>query len=110
LRVDGDEDDAGRHRAVPSGRDGCHLGVVFNDLVGGEQVQDRFRQIVGITTAAIGAAGGNDDDHGAGDARGFLEDELPAGALVPGRIALAAADAAAPGPPDGVSPTAAKAR
>jgi hypothetical protein len=31
------------------------------------------------------------------DARGFLEDELPAGALAPLGIALAAADAAAQG-------------
>jgi hypothetical protein len=29
---DGNEDDAGRHRAIPCGRDGRHLGVVFDDL------------------------------------------------------------------------------
>ena len=74
--------DAGRHGAVPARGDLGHLDVVFDHLVQGQQIQDRFRQVVGITAATIGAAGGNGDDHRTRDALRALRYQLPAGVLV----------------------------
>jgi hypothetical protein len=45
---DGDEDDAGRHRAIPRLRDGRHLGVVFDDLWANNKSGTALRKIVAI--------------------------------------------------------------
>jgi len=68
----------GRDVLVPACADIDGFGVVLDHLVRNQEVEDRFRQSVGITPPSVGQTSGDGDDHRTGDAGGALGLELPA--------------------------------
>jgi hypothetical protein len=68
---------AGTDVSQRAGADVDGLGVVFDDLVGDQQVEDGFRKIVGDPVSAIRSVGSNADLNLALDPAGTLSLELP---------------------------------
>ena len=69
IGSDADGDATGRDGGIPARRQGCDVAIVGDDLVGGEQIEDRLRgDVVEVALFLIGPADRDPDLDAAGDA------------------------------------------